>query len=185
MNNKYIFKIIIGMLSDDFNFVILLSTILILIALISRIVNIIIAWIKIPDLNINTNEFILARFHDFCKVQQAFTKYDVKTIEQYTSQEISNNLKEKIKEYKKQNKRNIMDFFTYKDGYIEDIITEENKITIVVVLEIEMIDYILQNKKLISGNKYFKTHKKYRFEFSKDKKNKQSNWILSKNGEVQ
>lgn len=108
---------------------------------------------QIPNLNIDN--FYKETFNIYKEVQLAWMDNDIERVRSILSDEMFNTYRMQLETLRVKNQKNIMEDITLKNVYITNIIKENNKEIIDVIMNVTCKDYLIDitTKKVLRGNK--------------------------------
>lgn len=124
----------------------------------------------IPDFNLK--EFLDDRLNDFIEIQEAWQNFDYNKLREKTSATLFSQYSMQLDSLKVKNQQNIMSDFNKMDEIVLNVKDENNKYIIEVGLVISFKDYIVQDGKVVRGDKDATIIQKYKLKFIKSKEDK-------------
>jgi len=118
-----------------------------------------------------TEEMLLQEFYDiFVNIQEAWMKFDYKTLEKYCSNELYESYYMDLEVLKKKHGKNMMSDFTLLSYNIRNIEEVHGRVVIDMFLKVSFKDYVVDTKKnkIIHGDSEVATTKKYDLEYVMD-----------------
>ena len=132
-----------------------------------------IAEAKKIDTNFNEEEFNKETFEIYKEVQIAWSNFEIDKVKDLISDKIYDKYQKKLEELKKKNHKNMMSDIEFKSNKITDMYIKDDIETVVCQMNVECIDYIIDDKdKIIKGKKDKKYNYTYILTFSKKLKDK-------------
>ena len=129
--------------------------------------------LKELDKKFNEEDFNKEAFNIYKDVQLAWCDFDLDKVKDIISDDLYNTYTNKLDELKSKNRKNVMTDIELKSSKIIDVSIDDQKETITVELNVDCIDYIIDNEdKVVSGNKDKKINYTYNLIYSKNIKDK-------------
>ena len=123
----------------------------------------------IPDFDYN--KFVSDRFNDYVEIQNAWMNFDYDTLRNKLTDELYNQYAMQLDTMKIKNEQNIMRDFSHRMTYITDIKEENGNIEVTINSVISFYDYIVQNARIVRGNKNKRINSLYEMKFICNKSN--------------
>ncbi len=124
----------------------------------------------LPDYN--KKAFVDARYNDFIRVQNAWTKFDYDTLRNSLTDELYNQYEMQLETLKAAGEVNEMNDFNMQDAMVTNITDENNEITVTMEFIIGFYDYITKDGKLEKGSDKKKIYQHYEMKFVCNKDSK-------------
>ena len=121
--------------------------------------------------NYDYNKFATDRFNDYVEIQNAWMNFDYDTLRNKLTDELYNQYAMQLDTMKIKNEQNIMRDFSHRMTYITDIKEENGNIEVTINSVISFYDYIVQNARIVRGNKNKRINSLYEMKFICNKSN--------------
>lgn len=121
--------------------------------------------------NYDYNKFATDRFNDYVEIQNAWMNFDYDTLRNKLTDELYNQYAMQLDTMKIKNEQNIMKDFSHRMTYITDIKEENGNIEVTINSVISFYDYIVQNARIVRGNKNKRINSLYEMKFICNKSN--------------
>ena len=104
---------------------------------------------------LSTNVVVQQAYAAYKRIQIAWMNGDVDVVRDVLSDEIYNMYKTQLITLKAKNQKNMMEYITFKGGFVKDVIEENDDVAIVVNLKVSCKDYLIDTKteQVVRGDK--------------------------------